>query len=102
LNPLSGDDARLLEAVHRGEFLLNGFRNRDLQRLLYSKSTEVVAEKRRRSAAVTRQIRLLRAHGMIRKVPRTHRYQVSDRGRVALTALLAARQADTAKLTAAA
>jgi hypothetical protein len=102
LNPLSGEDARLLEAVNHGEFLLNGFRNRDLQRLLYSKSTEAVNEKRRRSAAVTRQIRLLRAHGLIRKIPRTHRYQVSDRGRVALTALLAARQADTAKLTAAA
>jgi len=25
----------LLKAVHRGEFALNGFRNRDLQRLLY-------------------------------------------------------------------
>jgi hypothetical protein len=101
LNPLSAEDARLLEAVSRGEFLLTGFRNGDLQGLLYCKPAPP-EERRRRSAAVTRQIRLLRAHGLIRKIPRTHRYRVSDRGRMALAALLAARQADTAKLTAAA
>jgi GTP cyclohydrolase I len=35
LNPLSPDDARLLEAVNRGEFAINGFRNRDLRALLF-------------------------------------------------------------------
>jgi hypothetical protein len=51
---------------------------------------------------VTRQVRLLRAHGLIHKVPKSHRCQVSAAGRTAIAALLAARQADTAKLTAAA
>jgi hypothetical protein len=102
LNPLAADDAALLTAVSRGEFSINGFRNRDLQPLLYSSTAKSPDEKRRRSAAVTRKLRLLRAHGLIRKVPRTHRYQVSDKGRLAIAALLAARQADAAKLTAAA
>jgi hypothetical protein len=33
LNPLAADDAQLLAAVSRGEFLLNGSRNRDLRPL---------------------------------------------------------------------
>lgn len=102
LNPLGADDAALLEAVSRGEFLLDGFRNRDLRGLLYPTAAATPAEERCRAAAVTRKLRLLRAHGLIGKVPKSHRYQVSARGRAALAALLAARQADTAKLTAAA
>ena len=47
---------------------------------------------------MTRQIRLLWAHGILRKVPKSHRYQVSAKGRTLLTALAAARQADTKKL----
>jgi hypothetical protein len=35
LNPLADDDAALLEAVSRHEFLINGLRNRDLRPLLY-------------------------------------------------------------------
>lgn len=102
MNPLGAEDAKLLEAVARGEFVLNGFRNRDLRPLLYGAASTDAATLRRQSAAVTRQLRLLRAHGLIRKVPRTHRYMVSEKGRIAITALLAARQADTATLAKAA
>jgi hypothetical protein len=100
LNPLSESDAALLGHVARGEFLLNGFRNRDLRRLLFDKPTSDPGEQRRRSGKATRLLRLLRAHGLIRKVARTHRYVVSDKGRTAITAILAARDADIAKLAA--
>src|SRR5271157_2634284 len=43
-------------------------------------------------------IGLLRAHGVISKVSKTHRYQVTVVGRNKVTALLAARQADTEQL----
>jgi hypothetical protein len=99
LNPLAAADAALLEAVGRHEFLLNGLRNRDLRGLLYGAKAGTAAEERRRSAAVTRQLRLLRAHGLIHKVPKTHRYIVSEAGRRALTALLAARNASAEELT---
>jgi hypothetical protein len=99
LQPLAAGDARLLAAVNRGEFALNGFRNRDLRPLLFGRQRVSAAQGRRQAAAVTRQLRLLRAHGLIRKVARTHRYVVSDQGRLVITALLAARKADTRRLT---
>lgn len=101
LNPL-GDDLRLLRAVGRGEFLLNGFRNRDLRELLYEKPPCDDLETKRRSGAVTRKIRLLRAHGIIRKVSGTHRYQVTKRGRELLAGLTAAHAAHPHKLQSAA
>jgi hypothetical protein len=94
LNPLSAADARLLETVNRGEFAINGFRNRDLRKLLYKETSDPVTHKKQ-SAAVTRQLRLLRAHGLIRKVPRTHRYLLTKRGRTSINALLVAIAADT-------
>jgi hypothetical protein len=94
LNPLAKEDAALLEAVGRPEFVVQGLRNRDLCRLLYHSEARTLAERRRRSAAVPRQLPLLRAHGLIHKVPKTHRYRVSSHGRVAITALLAVRDAN--------
>lgn len=102
LNPLAPDDTALLTAVNRGEFAINGFRNRDLRPLLFGDAPVSPSARRRQSAAVTRKLRLLRAHGLIRKVPKTHRYVLSAEGRTIINALLAARQADTAKLTQAA
>lgn len=99
LNPLASADAALLKAASGHEFLTSGLRNRDLRRLLYGPEAGDAAEERRRSAAVTRQLRLLRAHGLIGKVPRTHRYLVTEQGRQAITALLAARNASTEELT---
>lgn len=102
LNPLSAPDATLLEAVNRGEFMINGFRNRDLRALLYGPKPAEKEEARRQSAAVTRKLRMLRAHSLIRKVQKTHRYMLTKEGTQAITALLAARAADTAKLASAA
>lgn len=94
LNPMGAGDAALLETVNRGEFALNGFRNRDLRAHLYRSATSDRREQRRRSGAVTRKLRLLRAHGLIRKVPKTHRYVLTERGREIITTILAARSAD--------
>ena len=102
LNPLAPDDAALLEAVNRGEFTLHGFRNRDLRVLLLGATPSDPCEQRRQSGRITRKLRLLRAHGLIRKIPKSHRYQISDQGRTIIAALLAARHADSAKLTKAA
>jgi hypothetical protein len=102
LNPLAKEDATLLEAVSQGQFTLTGFRNKDIRALLFTGKASDSRESRRRSGAVTRKLRLLRAHGLIRKMPRTSRYVISDHGRVQITALLTARAADSAKLAAAA
>jgi hypothetical protein len=101
LNPTADPDQQLLSAVGRGEHLINGFRNRDIRQLLHGDPPADQAAHRKQSAAITRQLRLLRAHGLIQKVPRTHRYQVTDAGRQAITALMAAQTTDVATLAAA-
>lgn len=98
LHPFEADDNRLLESVNRGEFMVNGFRNRDLQALLYELPATSRQESRRRSAAVSRKLRLLRAHGLIRKVPRTHRYHVTPAGRLAILAVLTIQRTSIAQL----
>ncbi len=99
LNPWSEKDATLLQAVSRGEYAINGLRNRDLRRQLWPK-TGSDKQERQRAAAVTRQLRLLRMHGVLRKVSGTHRYVLTENGRKIVTALLAARQANVEQLTA--
>lgn len=102
LNALAQKDHALLLAVSRGEFALSGMRNADLRTLLYEplKPTKLTKpEIRRRSAAVTRHFALLRAHGLLRKMPRSHRYLLSSKGRRIVTALLAACYADVEQLT---
>jgi hypothetical protein len=98
LNPLAGEDAALLAVIAQPEFALAGLRNRDVVAGLYAKPAKDAAEQKRRSARVTRLFRLPRAHGILRKVPKTHRYQVTDQGRLIVTALQAALRASTEKL----
>ncbi len=100
LAPLSDKDARLLEAVNRGEFAANGFRNKDLLPLLQLGPAHTKPDRRRRSAKVTRALALLRAHRLIRRIPGTHRYLLTDHGRLKITAALAARQTSVSKLVA--
>jgi hypothetical protein len=89
LRPL-GDDCPLLEVIRRGEFTMNGFRNGDLQRYFFAVAARDLREAHRRSAWVSRKLRMLRAHGLIRKVPGTYRYQLSDTGQKAIDAILTA------------
>ena len=75
-------------------------RNRDVRRLLFGEAARDPMEKRRRSARVSRQLRLLRAHGILHKIGGTQYYRLSDKGRLLLSALSAAHQADAQSLTA--
>lgn len=100
LRPFDAQDVLLLETISRGEFELAGFRNRDIRRHLYGE-TENADERRKQAGRVSRQLAMLRAHGLIKKVPRTHRYLLTTRGRTAITALLAVRNANLKQLTAA-
>ena len=87
-----GEDHDLLKAINRGDFLIHGLRNRDLQAILYEQPATSAREKRRHSAAISRKLRMLRAHALIQKVPHTHRYQVTPAGRTVLMTVLTAAQ----------
>jgi hypothetical protein len=97
-------DIALLAAISRGELTTAGFRNRDLRRLLHPTAERNLsaAQIRRLSARISRQLRLLRAHRIIRKLPNSHRYQLTAKGRLITAALFAARQASLKNLLAAA
>ena len=96
------EDIALLAAVSRGEFATAGFRNRDIRLLLHPQSTHATRDDIRRIAArVGRLLRLLRAHGLIRKVQRSHRYILTPRGNQITAALSASRNATIKQLLAA-
>jgi len=99
LNPYAHDDAKLIEAIGRGEFTIAGFRNRDLRALLFTDAADSNKEQRRHAAAVSRKLALLRAHALIKKVQGTHRYHLTSEGRTMVTALITARNATPASLT---
>jgi hypothetical protein len=98
LNPLAAEDAMLLTAVSDPKWGVNGLRNRDLAAALYGDPPTDPLERKRQSAKVGRLLRLLRAHGILKKVPKTHRYQVCAKSRDGLLAILAARSANPEKL----
>lgn len=100
LNPLAQEDAVLLEAILDPKFAVNGLRNRDLVGMLYAGPTTDPQEQRRRSSRGTRLLRLLRAHRLLQKVPKTQRYQLSADARKRITAVVAARKANTEALAA--
>lgn len=97
LNPWAEPDAALLKLINRGEWTLSGFSNRDLRSALYPRNVNSI-EQRRQSGRITRALARLRAHRIIAKISGTYRYRLTKQGRRILTALLAAHQADTAKL----
>ena len=88
-------DLALLDAISRGEFATAGFRNRDIRGLIHRSSADPSPRDRRRlSAKTSRQLRLLRAHGVIKKIPKTHRYRLTPRGQLLTAALQATRRAN--------
>jgi hypothetical protein len=99
LNPWSEPDTALLQVLSRGEWMVSGFRNRDVRAALYPGQADVT-QAHRQSGRVTRALARLRAHGIIKKVNGSYRYQLTRQGRQIVTALLAARQADVEKLMA--
>lgn len=88
-------DLTLLDAISRGEFAPAGFTNRDIRGLIHRPPTNLTpGERRRLSAKTSRQLRLLRAHGVIRKIPKTHRYRLTAKGLLLTAALQATRRAN--------
>jgi hypothetical protein len=86
LNVLSQADQQLFLAVLRGDHCLNGFRNVDVARYLYSTPAPTPAERRRRSTQVSRKLQLLRAHGLIAPIPHSYRYRITAKGEVLMNA----------------
>jgi hypothetical protein len=101
LRPVSREDAALFAAVLDGRFLLRGFSNRDVRTCLGMPRPPDERERSRQSGRITRLFRLLRAHGLIRKVTGTHYYRVTGHGQQIMSASLTIRHVDVTTLAAA-
>jgi hypothetical protein len=69
------DDLDLILSLVRGEFLIHGFSSKTLRGVLGWTATQV-----------SRALRRLRLHGLIRKIARTYRYHLTTFGRLTLIA----------------
>lgn len=97
LRPFDRWDHAVLQAINRAEWTVTGLRNADLRAALEQHLPSSMSA-RQASEKISRTLRLLRAHGLLAKIPRSHRYRVTPKARVAITALLAAANASTAQL----
>ena len=100
LNPWQKEDYRLLMFLAKGENTLNGFRNHNLRKWLYPESEQVPPDERKKySGRTTRRIKLIRAHGLVRKVPRANRYVLTEKGHKFSCALMTVSSLDIKELT---
>jgi hypothetical protein len=100
LNPWQQEDYRMLMFLAKGENAINGFRNHDLRKWLYSELQEAMPNQRKKySGRTTRRIKLLRVHGLIRKVPRANRYVLTEKGQKFSCSLMTASALDIKALT---
>lgn len=90
LNPWNIQDYKLLTFLAKGENSINGFKNKNLREYLYPDSGTAISkkEKKRFSGRTTRMIKLLRAHGLVRKCPRENRYVLTEKGQMFSAVLL--------------
>ena len=98
LKPWSNPDVELLRLINRGEFIANGFRNRDLLPLVAATALDDPDDRRKAAAKLSRHLRILCAHNVIRRIEGTHRYVVTANGRVLIAAVVAALDASVSKL----
>ena len=101
-NPLSRNDRMLFEVLLLGEHALHGFTNRDLRQKLARTSFPLAPEFDKRPGQVTRLLRRLHAHGLVAKIPHSHRWRVSLAGRRTMTTAIKLREVAYPNLFAAA
>lgn len=100
LNPWQQQDYRLLTFLACGENTIGGFRNKDLRKWLYPKSERLEKqEKKKYSGRTTRLIKLLRVHGLIKKIAKENRYMLTAKGQKFAGALMTASVVDIKALT---
>jgi len=81
-NLFFGADQHLFETLARGEFAIAGFRNKDLRVHLPGATT----------AHISRCLKRLRLHGVIKQVARTFKYYLTDMGRRVVIGALALKE----------
>ena len=81
-NFFEAEDQQLFESLGSGEFNISGFQNKDLRRRFKEKS----------SGQISRLVKRLRVHGLIKKIGRTYKYYLTALGRQVIAVGLKLRQ----------
>jgi len=81
-NLLAEEDVSLFRLLARGEFCISGFTNQSLRQYLPHKS----------SSQITRLLKRLRVHGLIKKVTKRYKYYLTELGRQVITMVLKLRE----------
>ena len=83
----TGKDRELLQSLSEPKFRISGLTNKMLRQYLSGTHFGKDITERQLSAKIRRHLRLLRVHGLIRKLPKQNRYQLTLKG-VKLTHIL--------------
>jgi hypothetical protein len=98
LHPFSSEDRLLLETISDGTYATGGFCNRDLAARLYPGELSNAQGRARTASKVSYRLRILRSHGLIRKIRGQRRYHMTTKGRQIVTALLQVQHATLQQL----
>ena len=83
LNVWNHENSVLFDTILSGDHLIKGFTNKAIRDIIYPN----IKDKKKRASKMTRTIGKLHMHGLIRKIPRTQTYMVTDLGRRVMSAL---------------
>jgi len=100
---VTGKDLVLLRAIADPKYNVDAITNKHLQAVLRGTAWANDLEGRKLAARISRQLRLLREHGIIKKLPKQHKYMLTAKGRLLTTSLnqfLGAKVSDLSKLAA--
>jgi hypothetical protein len=79
---------RLFQELCCASYLIRGFTNADIRNIICNKDEAQLTVNRNKT---TRTLAKLRAHGLIKKIPRSLRYLVTEKGRRIMSALIQVR-----------
>lgn len=84
---VTGKDREFLQALSDPQFAVSGLANKNLRKKLLASPWAKDGTEKQLSARLSRHLRLMRDHGLIRKLPNQRRYLLTPQGQTLTTAL---------------
>lgn len=100
LRPITAEESELFRAVLKGENQIQGIRNAAIRKELYGGERCEAESRHTATARVSRKLMLMRAHGLIYRVPRTNYYRVTKKGHEVMSTAIKFRESEIALLAA--
>jgi len=80
-NPLNKEDSLIFQELLNGSFIANGFTNKDIKSIL----SKILKNQNWNTSKVSRLFKRLKVFGLIKKVHRTYKYFLTEKGRLLIT-----------------